>query len=103
MAKKEIKIENTVYLTNLYEIYNCLLTEKQKKYFEEYFFENLTLSEISENYDISRTAVHKKIKETIKKIEDYEAKLKIYQKQKLIRSIIENTDIKTKKKIEEIL
>ena len=34
---------------NLYDYYGELLTDKQKEYFEDYYFDNLTLAEISEN------------------------------------------------------
>ena len=39
-------MEKKLYLTILYEYYKDLLTEKQKEYFEDYYFDNLTLSEI---------------------------------------------------------
>ena len=37
----------------LYDIYGALLTDKQRSYFEDYYFKNLTLSEISEKYNIN--------------------------------------------------
>ena len=53
---------------NLYDYYGELLTEKQKEYFEDYYFDNLTLAEIAENLEVSRNAVHKQLKETEKNI-----------------------------------
>ena len=55
-------MEYRLYITSLYDIYNSLLTEKQKTYFEEYYFNNLTLSELSENYGISRNGIYKQIR-----------------------------------------
>ena len=40
-------MDERLYLINLYDYYGDLLTQKQKDYFEEYYFNNLTLLEIS--------------------------------------------------------
>ena len=64
-----------VYLTNLYDIYGELLDDKKKEYFESYYFDNLSLGEISENLGISRNAVHKQLKVVEDKLRFYEEKL----------------------------
>ncbi|MCI9233305.1 MAG: hypothetical protein HFH08_01760 [Bacilli bacterium] len=94
-------LEEGIYLNCLYDYYGELLTEKQKLYFEEYYFNNLTLAEISENYEVSRNAVHKNIKETTLKLLEYEEKLKLYEKACNLRKIIENLDKNIKEQIEE--
>lgn len=94
-------LEDAIYFSSLYDYYSPLLTEKQKLYFEDYYFNNLTLSEMSENYGISRNAVHKNIKETTNKLLEYEEKLRLKEKAKKIRSIIQNQDQKLKEQIEE--
>ena len=58
---------NKLYLIDLYDIYGSLLTEKQQNYFEDYYFDNLSLKEISENNSVSRNDVHNSIKETKEK------------------------------------
>ena len=68
------------YHIALFEIYKELLTEKQKEYFVLSYFEDLTLSEIAENLNVSRNAVFDQIKKTVAILEDYELKLKVYQK-----------------------
>ena len=50
-------MEEIVYYSELYDLYKKLLTDKQQEYFEEYYFNNLSLSEISNDFDISRNAV----------------------------------------------
>ena len=75
--------EYNLYIISLYDIYNSLLTDKQKLYFEDYYFNNLSLSEMSENYEVSRNAIHKQIKEVNSKLEDFELKLKIIDDSKL--------------------
>ena len=65
-------MEEYVYYNNLYDCYYKLLTDKQKKYFEDYYFSNLSLGEIAENYNVSRNAVYKQIQITINKLKEYE-------------------------------
>lgn len=96
-------MNKTVYLINLYDYYEGLLTEKQKEYFKDYYFNNLSLAEISENKSVSRNAVHKVLKETENKLHNYENKLNLYEKSKKIKQIIKNIDKNTKEKIEELL
>ena len=96
-------MDKTLYLINLYDYYGELLTEKQKEYFEDYYFQNLSLSEISENKNISRNAIHKALKETENKLTYYEKILKQKEKEQKIKEIIKNIDENTKNKIEELL
>jgi predicted DNA-binding protein YlxM (UPF0122 family) len=95
-------MEKVVYLINLFDIYSELFTEKQKLYFMDYYFNNFTLQEISENYDVTRNAIHKSLKETEEKLLYYEEKLGIYDKSQKILSLLED-NIELKEKVEEIL
>mgnify|MGYP005762361193 FL=1 len=94
---------NQVLLCILYDYYGELLTNKQQQYFKDYYFENLSLSEMSENYDISRNAIHKNLKETEEKLFYYEEKLKLYEKNKKIKKIIDKLDDDLKNKILELI
>ncbi len=96
-------MEEQILLTNLYDYYKELLTNKQQNYFEEYYFNNLSLSEISENYNVSRNAIHKQLKEISSKLLEYEEKLKLLNKSKKIKKLIENIDEKLKKEIESLI
>lgn len=96
-------MENTIYLTILYDYYKPLLTEKQCSYFEDYYFNNLTLSEMAENYDISRSAVNKQINLTINKLTEYEEKLNLYKNSLEIRKVIEKLPKETKEEIEKFI
>ncbi len=82
-------MEKFVYLNNLYDCYKELLTDKQKMYFEDYYFNNLSLSEIAENYDVSRNAVHNQLKIIEEKLEEFEFKLQISNKKKKIIKLLE--------------
>ena len=97
-------MDNREYIIILYDYYGELLTDIQKKYFEEYYFDNLSLAEISENEDKSRNAIHKVIKSVTNKLYEYEDKLKLYKKEKKLKQIISKIDnIDIKKEIEELL
>lgn len=93
-------MENNIYISSLYDIYGVLLTETQQKYFEDYYFNNYSLSEISENYCVTRNAVHKSLKETLEKLNNYESKLKLNEKIETIKKL--NIDENTKDKIIDI-
>lgn len=93
-----------IYINNLYDYYQLLLTTKQQQYFEDYYFNNLTLAEISDNYGVSRNAIHKQIKDVEKKLIDYEEKLNLYKNSQKIEQLIKNmSDEKIKKQIEELI
>ena len=94
-------MDNILYLTNLYDYYESLLTDKQRQYFEDYYFNNLSLTEISENYKVSRNAVYKQIKEAVNKLNYYEEKLNLYDKSLKIKEIIK--DLKEKEEIEKLI
>ncbi len=88
----------------LYDYYMDLFSEKQRKYFEAYYFDNLSLSEISENDNVSRNAVHKSIKNVVGKLYEYETKLKLYEKESRLKEIIDKIDDKEiKKELEGLL
>lgn len=72
-----MEIEKIIKVSQLYDIYSELLSEKQKIYLKNYFFDDLSLTEISENYGISKQAVSNNINRTIKELESFEEKLKI--------------------------
>lgn len=88
-------------LIELYDLYNSLLTSKQREYFEEYYFMDLSISEIAENHDISRNGVFDQLKRVNKLLTNYEEKLKLSQKFKLIEKL--NINEEDKNKILEIL
>ena len=94
-------MEDRDYIVMLYDFYGELFNEKQRKYFEEYYFQNLSLSEIGINFGISRNAVHKVIQGVEEKLKFYEEKLELYRKTQVIYDIINNIDdVSLKEKLE---
>ena len=96
-------MDNRDYIILLYDYYGDLFNEKQKEYSEYYYFNNLSLGEISDNIGVSRNAVHKVIKNIEDKLLFYEDKLKLYYKSNKIRNYIVNIDEDIKRKIEELI
>ena len=97
-------MENREYLIILYDYYGELLNEMQKEYFEAYYFDNLSLSEISENDGKSRNAIHKCIKSSSSKLYEYENKLRLYEKKcKLDKVIDKINDNELKEILKELI
>ena len=93
-----------VEIANLFEIYSSLLSEKQKEYLEDHFENDLSLSEIAKNNNVSRQAIYDNIKRGIALLYDYEDKLKFYQIKKNIREELMNLkENYTKEKLEKII
>ena len=82
------------YLVILYDFYGELLNDKQKECFEDYYFNNLSLGEISENENVSRNAIHKSIKSIENKLYFYEEKLKLYQKSQELNTLVDTLQYK---------
>ncbi len=82
-------LDKAIEVIELYDHYQDLLTDKQKEYMESYYYNNYSISEISENMNVSRNAVHDQLKRTVAKLYDYESKLKLRIKGKNRDKIIE--------------
>ena len=88
-------MKNQTYrMTMLYDFYGELLTERQKEFFDLYYNEDLSLSEIAENNGISRQGVRDVIvraEAVMTEIEDKTGLVKRYQQMRgLLESINEN-------------
>ena len=83
-----------IYYNNLYDHYQELLTPKQRKYFEDYYFNNLSLSEMAENYQVSRNAIYKQLQIVLKKLDLYEQKLGLFKRKSSMEMLIQQIDDK---------
>ena len=70
-------IEKALHINRLLDIYGRLLTKQQFEIMSDYYYCDLSLSEISENKNISRTAVSDAIKTATKKLDKFEKSLGI--------------------------
>jgi len=71
-------LEKREYYVLLFDFYELLLTEKQRQYFSDYYFKDLSLMEIANAYNISRNAVYDQLTKTYKYLINFEEKLKLY-------------------------
>lgn len=79
--RKEVKaMEEKVKISMLNQIYGKLLTSKQSEIIEDYYNNDLSLSEIAQNNEITRQAVRDILKKGEKKLFQYEEKLKFMKK-----------------------
>ena len=87
-------MEKKVEINMLWQIYGKLLTEKQYEYIDYYYNNDLSLSEIAENENITRQAVRDIIKKGERKLFEYEEKLlfmrKTINQEKQIQNILLN-------------
>ena len=88
-------MKERMYYIKLYDLYGNLFTERQQSYFEEYYFNNLSLSEIADIYNVSRSAISKALKDIEAKLNEYEELLKIYNKLNKINKLVDK-DLKEK-------
>ena len=75
-------------LTILYDYYSGLLKESQREILSDYYFNDLSLSEIADERGISRQGVHDTIKRCSKSLVEFEEILGLASKQKSIRASI---------------
>ncbi len=93
-------MDKKVEISMLCDIYGKLLTEKQFEFINDYYNNDLSLSEIAENNNITRQAVRDIIKKGERKLFEYEEKLlfmkkTISQEQKIQAILSELTKIQT--------
>ncbi|MBQ8762330.1 MAG: DNA-binding protein [Clostridia bacterium] len=75
-----MNISQIIKLGKMLDLYGALLTEKQFKILNSYVNYNGSLSEIAEEYNISRQAVADLVKRTTERLQDLESKLKFCNK-----------------------
>ncbi len=93
-----------VELTNLFDIYESLLTDREKEIFKYYYYEDLSLSEIGENLNITRTGVFNTLKKVEEKLIQFEASLKLMNIKNTLKDLLDESDIGViKNKIKKII
>ncbi|KGO32041.1 YlxM family DNA-binding protein [Oenococcus alcoholitolerans] len=89
--------------TELFGFYGPLLSEKQQAYLQAYLADDLGLSEIAENEEISRQAVSDQIKRALVSLDEFESKIHLrrdyLQRRKLEGSLLLKYDSNIVKKL----
>ncbi len=73
----------------LYDFYGELLTEHQRRIYEDAVFQDLSLSEIAQEHGISRQAIHDLIKRCDRQLKDYESKLGLIRRFLRVKELAE--------------
>ena len=94
----------------LLDYYGDLLTRHQRDILDEYFNEDLSMNEIAENYQVSKSAIQDLIKRTLKQLYGYEETLQMIDTGRKLNGILkemvqENSELLNKyvKKIEKTI
>lgn len=77
-------LEKHEMIGKLYDYYSILLNEKHKEVLELYYFQDFSLSEISEILNVSRQGVHDLLKRAVSNLEKFEESLKLIDKNKIL-------------------
>lgn len=81
--------EKKMTVSNLYDYYGALLTEKQQFAVEMYYNDDLSLSEIAESIGITRQGVRDQLKHAEQFLEHCESLLGLAEKSRRIRTLSE--------------
>ena len=87
-------MKDFVYYNNLFDIYGELLTDNERNSFRDYYQEDMSLSEIADDKNISRSAVSKTINVVIDKLNYYEDILHIYKNNELLRNSLDKDNLR---------
>ncbi len=97
-------MEKFLYYNNLYLIYKDLLNTKMQDIFDLYYGENMTMQEIADYKNISKSRVGMVIKNVEHKLDHLESILKINSNNTKLAKLLELNDLKKiKLEIENIL
>ena len=95
------KIKKTIRYNSLLHIYGSLLSKTQYAFADDYFSYDLSLGEIAEAHNVTRSAVEDAIKKALKKLDEYEKNLKVLANNEQILSLIEKAkDLEGNEKIQ---
>ena len=85
-------MEKIVEQGMLYDFYGELLTEHQRKIYEDVVLNDMSLSEIAEEQGISRQGVHDLVKRCSQTLKGYEEKLHLVEKFVSVREKVKQID-----------
>ena len=85
-------MEKIVRQGQLYDFYGELLTEHQKKIYEDVVFNDLSLSEIAAEQGISRQGVYDLIRRCDKTLKGYEGRLHLLEKFGKVKETVEQIE-----------
>ena len=88
-------LDEMIEYAMLFDFYGALLKEKNNEIFEDYMFNDMSLSEIAKEHNMSRQGVRDTVVRSREKLVSYEEKLGLVERfnvvKKQINSILERT------------
>lgn len=78
-------MEKIVEQNLLFDFYGELLTSHQQRVYQDAVFNDMSLSEVADNYGISRQGVHDLLRRCDKAMEEYENKLHLIARFSVVR------------------
>ena len=91
------------HIISLYDVYKDLLTDKQRDYFESYYYDDMSLSEIAEIHSVSRNAVFSSLKQIETILNEYEEKLGLLKKIEKLELIISKYENIGNNEVQEVI
>ena len=90
-------LEKNEILGDLYAYYGGLLTKSQQSYFEDYYYNDLSLGEIASNHHVSRQAVYDNLRRCRKLLKNYEDNLHVQRDYNMIEDKLTEVVVALKK------
>lgn len=91
------ELEKNEILGDLYAYYGGLLTKSQQSYFEDYYYNDLSLGEIASNHHVSRQAVYDNLRRCRKLLKNYEDNLHMQRDYNMIEDKLTEVVVALKK------
>ena len=91
------ELEKNEILGDLYAYYGSLLTRSQQSYFEDYYYNDLSLGEIAINHHVSRQAVYDNLRRCRKLLKNYENNLHMQRDYNMIEDKLAKVVVALKK------
>ena len=76
----------------LIDFYGNLLSERKLEIMKQYYYEDLSLSEIAQNEGMTRQGVHENIRKSAAELEGYEERLRLAEKFKEVLSLADGIE-----------
>lgn len=90
--KSLTELEEIVELSYLYDFYGALLKENHRSVFEDYVLNDLSLSEIAKERQITRQGVYDIVRRCRIKLKEYEDKLQLVYKFRLTKEKLQKIE-----------
>ena len=88
-------------MCKLFALYGELFTENQKELFISYYYDDMSLQEISDNLNVSRNAIYSQLKRIENSLKTYENKLHLQEYYNKLNNLLDS-DLNKEELIKEI-